>query len=140
MPGAQPVNVRPYRYAPTQKTEIEKQLKEMLQLGIIRPSIRPYTSPVLLVKKKDGTWHFCVDYRHLNAVTVKNKHPLPIVDELIDELTGARWFSKLDFRSGYHQICISEQDTHKIEFKTHNGLYESLVLYSGRSRNDQTFF
>ena len=77
---------------------------------------------------------------HLNAVTVKNKHHLPIVDELIDELTGARWFSKLDFRSGYHQICISEQDTHKIEFKTHHGLYESLVLYSGGSRNDQTFF
>ena len=112
----------------------------MLQHGIIRPSTSPYASLVLLVKKKDGTWHFCVDYRHLNVVTMKNKHHLPIVDELIDELTSARWFSKLDFRSGYHQICISEQDTHKIEFKTHHGLYESLVLYSGGSRNDQTFF
>jgi hypothetical protein len=75
MPGAQPINVRPYRYAPTQKTEIEKQVKEMLQHGIIKPSTSPYASPVLLVRKKDGTWRFCVDYRHLNAVTVKNKHP-----------------------------------------------------------------
>jgi len=102
MPVAQPINVRPYRYAPTQKTEIERQLTEMMQHGIIKPSTSPYASPVLLVKKKDGSWRFCVDYRHLNAITIKNKHPLPIVDELIDELHGAKWFSKLDFRSSYH--------------------------------------
>ncbi|XP_066324466.1 uncharacterized protein [Miscanthus floridulus] len=91
IPGAQPVNVRAYRYSPAQKDEIEKQLVEMLQNGIIKPSESPYASPVLLVRKKDGTWRFCVDYRHLNAQTVKNKHPMPIVEELIDELARAQW-------------------------------------------------
>lgn len=104
VPGAQPVNVRPYRHSPEQKTEIERQVLDMLQRGIIKRSSSPYASPVLLVKKKDGEWRFCVDYRHLNALTVKNKHPLPVVDELMDELAGAAWFSKLDLRSGYHQI------------------------------------
>jgi hypothetical protein len=137
MPRAQPVNVRPYRYAPTQKAEIEKQLTEMMKNGI-KPSSSPYTSPVPLVRKKDGSWHFYVDYRHLNIVIVRNKHPLP-VDELIDELTGARWFSKLDFRSGYHQICISEQDTHKTTFKTHSGLYEFLVMPFGLTNAPTTF-
>ena len=118
VPGAQPVNTRPYWYAPQQKTEIEKQLTEMLRNGTIRASSNPYASPVLLVKKKDGYWRFCVDYRHLNNITVKNKHPLPIVDELIDELAGAKWFSKLDFRSRYHQIRIAPGDEHKTAFRT----------------------
>jgi len=95
LPGAQPVNVRPYRYSPAQKIEIENQVREMLQHGIIRVSSSPFASPVLLVKKKDGTWRFCVYYRHLNAITVKNKQPLPIVDELLDELAGSVWFTKL---------------------------------------------
>jgi hypothetical protein len=119
MPGAQPVNIRPYRYSPAQKDEIESQLSEMLKNGIIKPSARPYASPVLLVRKKDGSWRFCVDYRHLNVQTVKNKHPMHIVEELIDELAGAQWFSKLDFRAGYHQICTSPEDTFKTTFKTH---------------------
>jgi len=97
--GAQSVNIRPYRYSPEQKSEIEKQVNEMLQKGIIQHRSSPFASPVLLVNKKDGTWRFCVDYRHLNANTVKNKHPLPVVDELLDELAGAQWFTKLDFRS-----------------------------------------
>ena len=83
------MNVRPYRYAPSQKSEIEKQLSEMLKNGVFRPSATPYASLVLLVKKKDGTWRFCVDYRHLNNITV---NPLPIVEELIDELAGAKCF------------------------------------------------
>jgi hypothetical protein len=88
--GVLPVNVKPYRYSPTQKDEIERQVKEMLINGVIQPSSSPFASPVLLVKKKDGSWRFCVDYRHLNAITVKNKYPLPIVDELLDELHGAQ--------------------------------------------------
>lgn len=104
IPIAQPVNIRPYRYTPAQKSEIEKQLAEVLKNRTTRPNTCPYAYPVLLVRKKDGTRRFCVDYRHLNAISVKNKHPLPIVDEFLDELAGSKWFSKLDFRSGYHQI------------------------------------
>jgi len=122
--GAQPVNIRPYRYSPQQKSEIEKQVTDMLQRRVIKPSSSPFASPILLVKKKDGTWRLCVDYWHLNAITVKNKHPLPIVDELLDELAGAKWFTKLDFRSDYHQIRVAENDEYKTAFKTHNGLYE----------------
>lgn len=131
IPGAQPANVRPYRYSPLQKDEIEKQIQEMLQNGIIKHNTSPYASPVLLVKKKDGTWRFFVDYRHLNAQIVKNKHPMPVVEELLDELAGAKWFTKLDFRAGYHQICIDVANTYKTAFKTHEGLYEFLVMPFG---------
>lgn len=129
--GATPISVRPYRYSPTQKDEIEKQLAQMLIDGIITESSSPYASSVLLVHKKDGSWRFCIDYRHLNALMVKNRHPMPIVEELIDELARAKWFSKLDFRAGYHQIRIAPEDTHKTAFKTHEGLYEFLVMLFG---------
>jgi hypothetical protein len=89
MDGAQPVNIHPYRYSPLQKNEIKRQVQEMLRSGVIQVSTSPFASLVLLVKKKDGTWHFCVDYRQLNYLTIKNKHPLPIVEELLDELAGA---------------------------------------------------
>jgi hypothetical protein len=128
MPGVQPVNIKPYRYNPTQKDEIERQVREMLVNGVIQPSRSPFSSSVLLVKKKDGSWRFCVDYRQLNALTVKNKYPLPVVDELLDELHGAQWFTKLDMRSEYHQIRLNPADEHKTAFKTHNGHWEFKVM------------
>ena len=121
MPGAQPVNIRAYRHKPELKSEIERQVQELLQSGVIQRSQSSFSSPVILVKKKDGTWRFCSDYRRLNDITIKNRFPLPIVDELLDELAGAAYFSKLDLRAGYHQIRMREEDEHKTAFKTHHG-------------------
>jgi hypothetical protein len=103
-PGARPPNSKPYRYSLLKKDEIKRQVEEMLCTGVITHSMSPYAAPVLLVKKKDGTRRFCIDYRRLNLATVKNKLPLPIVEELLYELAGAAYFSKLDLRVGCHQI------------------------------------
>lgn len=100
LPNSKPVNLRPYRYSYFQKIELEKFIEELLKASRIQPSTSPYASPALLVKKKDGSWRLCVDYRQLNAQTVKNKYPIPLIDELLDELHGARFFSKVDLRSG----------------------------------------
>lgn len=100
--GAKPVNLRPYRYKPALKDEIERQVSEMLRSGVIQPSQSSFSSPTLLVKKKDGTWRLCIDYRQLNSITVKSKYPIPVIEELLDELAGSRWFSKLDLRASYH--------------------------------------
>lgn len=106
--GAQPFCLRPYRYNPAQKTETETQIKEMLQKGWIPVSTSPFSSPALLVRKKTGDWWLCVDYRRLNALSTKNKYPLPVIEDLLDELHGAQWFTSLDLCSSFHQIRMAQ--------------------------------
>ncbi|WVZ63853.1 LOW QUALITY PROTEIN: hypothetical protein U9M48_013451 [Paspalum notatum var. saurae] len=134
------VSKRPYRMAPDELKELKTQLQEQLDKGFIRPSSSPWGCPALFVEKKDqGGKRLCVDYRPLNAVTVKNKYPLPHIDILFDQLGGATVFSKIDLRSGYHQIKVREEDIPKTAFSTHYGLYEYLVMSFGLT-NAPAFF
>jgi hypothetical protein len=130
-PGMAPISKRPYQMPPKELAELKNQLQELLDKGYIRPSFSPWGSPTLFVKKKDGSLRMCVDYRPLNAVTINNKYPLPRIDVLFDQLAGAKVFSKIDLRSGYHQINIQASDVPKTSFSTRYGLYEFLVMSFG---------
>jgi hypothetical protein len=130
-PRTAPISKRPYRMPPAELAELKKQLQELLDKEFIHPSTSPWGCPALFVKKKDESLRLCVDYRPLNAVTIKNKYPLPRIDVLFDQLVGAKEFSKIDLRSGYHQIKIRASDIPKTAFSTRYGLYEYLVMSFG---------
>jgi hypothetical protein len=138
-PGMTPISKRPYRMPPVELAELKKQLQELLDKGFIRPSTSPWGCPALFVKKKDESLRLCIDYRPLNAVTIKNKYPLPRIDVLFDQLVGAKVFSKIDLRSGYHQIKIRASDIPTTTFSTRYGLYEYLVMSFGLT-NAPTYF
>jgi hypothetical protein len=131
VPSTAPIFKRPYRMAANQLAELEEQLQELLDKGYIHPSASPLGAPVIFVPKKDGTQRMCVDYRSLNEVTIKNKYPLPRIDDLFDQLNGACIFSKIDLRSGYHQLKIRATDIPKTAFITRYGLYEYTVMSYG---------
>jgi hypothetical protein len=130
-PGTTPISRRPYKMTPKELAELKVQLNELLNKGYIRPSSSPWGCPALFMKKKDQSLRLCVDYRPLNAFTIKNKYPLPRIDILFDQLAGARVFFKVDLRSGYHQIKIRPEDVPKIVFSTRYGLYEYLIMSFG---------
>lgn len=139
LPGTQPFRLRPYHYTPSQKDEIEQQVAHLLKHNMIQTTTSPFASPVLLVKKKNGEWRLCVDYRRLNAYTIKNKFPLPIIEELFEELLGAKWFTTLDLRSGFHHILVKPEDQHKTTFQTHFGHFEYKIMPYGLTRAPATF-
>ena len=139
VPGASPPSRPTFRLSASELVELKKQLDELVEAGFIRPSKSPFGAPILFVKKKDGTMRMCVDYRALNNITIKNSYPLPRVDELFDRLQGAKFFSKIDLRSGYHQIRIAEDDVSKTAFRTRYGHFEFLVLPFGLTNAPGTF-
>jgi hypothetical protein len=133
MPSTTAVTVRPYWYAYAQKEEIEHQCTDLLQLGVIQPSELAFSAPVLLVKKHDDSWGMCVDYRGLNDKTIKDKCPIPVIEELLDEVWGAAFFTRLDLHMRYHQVLMHLDNIEKTTFRMHQGLFEFLVMPLGLS-------
>ncbi|GJR28493.1 putative reverse transcriptase domain-containing protein [Tanacetum coccineum] len=139
VPGAAPVARAPYRLAPTEIQELSTLLQELSDRGFIRPSSSPWGAPILFVKKKDGSFRMCIDYRELNKLTVKNRYPLPRIDDLFDQLQGSRVYSKIDLRSGYHQLRVREEDIPKTTFRTRYGHYEFQVMPFGLTNAPAVF-
>ena len=139
VPGAAPVAKAPYRLAPSEMKELSEQLKELSDKGFIQPSSSPWGAPILFVKKKDGTFRMCIDYRELNKLTVKNRYPLPRIDDLFDQLQGSSVYSKIDLRSGYHQLRVREEDIPKTAFRTRYGHYEFQVMPFGLTNAPAVF-
>ncbi|VVA41697.1 PREDICTED: reverse mRNAase, partial [Prunus dulcis] len=139
LPSTNPIYQTPYRMAPAELRELKIQLQELVDLGFIRPSVSPWGAPVLFVRKKDGTMRLCIDYRQLNKVTIRNRYPLPRIDDRFDQLKGAKYFSKIDLRSGYHQLRIREEDIPKTAFRTRYGHYEFLVMPFGLTNAPAAF-
>ena len=121
IPGTEPISIPPYRMSPAELRELKAQLEELLSKGFIRPSISPWGAPVLFVKKKDESLRLCIDYRQLNKITIHNQYPLRRIDELLDQLQGSRVYSKIDLRSGYHQLRVRENDVSKTAFRMRYG-------------------
>ena len=131
VPGISPISKAPYRMALTEIKELKEKLQELLDKGFIQPSASPWGALVLFVKKKDGSMRLCIDYRELNKLTIRNKYPLPQIDDLFDQLQGTQVFSKIDLRSSYHQLRVKEDDIPKTAFRTRYGHYEFLVMSFG---------
>jgi hypothetical protein len=139
IPGTAPISKRAYRVSEPELVELKKQIDELLEKGYIIPSTSPWAAPVLFVEKKDGMKRMCIGYRALNEVTVKNKYPLPRIEDLFDQLRGANVFSKIDLRSSYHQLRIRPSDIPKATFITKYGLYEFMVMSFGLT-NEPAYF
>ena len=138
-PGAEPKSSKVYPLSPLEQVELDAFLEENLRTGRIRPSKSPMAAPVFFIKKKDGSLHLVQDYRALNAVTVKNKYPLPLISELVSQLRGARYFTKLDVRWGFNNVRIKPGDEWKAAFRTNRGLFEPLVMFFGMTNSPATF-
>nr|GFA54215.1 putative reverse transcriptase domain-containing protein [Tanacetum cinerariifolium] len=137
--GAMPVAKSPYRLAPTEMQELANQLKELQDKGFIGPSSSPWGAPILFVKKKDGSFRMSIDYRELNKLTIKNCYPLPRINDMCDQLQGSRYFSKIDLRSGYHQLRVREEDIPKTAFRTRYGNFEFTVMPFGLTNSPAVF-